>query len=184
MNPTSMAMQALNLGGGGSGNNQPKNKISGYNTAQLPNFTPEMMNLFQSLLGNIGGGANSGIDYLSKLAGGDEEAFGGMEQNAMNQFEKFLGQAGTRFSDLGAQDSSYFENAVSGAGSELTQNLQSQRNKMRQEAIESLLSNSQQLLGRNPYQNFLAPKQQKQGFDWGGLAQSAVGAIPSIIGLL
>lgn len=180
MNYNSMAMQGM----GPSGSTQPKQKISGYTTAQMPNFTPEMMNLFQSLLGSIGGGTNSGIDYLSKIAGGDEEAFGGMEQNAMNQFQKFLGQAGTRFSDLGAQDSSYFENAVSGAGADLTQNLQAQKAQMRQNAIDSLLGNSQKLLGQQPYQNFLAPKQQKQGFDWGGLAQSAVGTIPSLIGLL
>lgn len=183
MNPTSMAMQALNLGGGGSGNNQPKNKISGYNTAQLPNFTPEMMNLFQSLLGNIGGGAQQGSNFLSKLASGDEETFAGMEAPAMRNFEKFLGQAGTRFSDLGAQDSSYFENAVSGAGADLSQNLQSQRNVMQQQAIQSLLGNAQSLLGQKPYQNFMLPKQQDQGFDWSGLAQSTVGIIPSLIKL-
>lgn len=177
MNYNSMAMQGV----GPSGANQGVPKVSGYKTAQMPNFTPEMMQLFQSLLGPMSQGVGGGIDYLSKIAGGDEEAFGGMEQNAMNQFQKFLGQAGTRFSDLGAQDSSYFENAVSGAGSEMTQNLQAQKAQMRQQAIDSLLGNSQTLLAQKPYDNFALPNQQKQGFDWGSLAQSVVKTIPGVL---
>lgn len=176
-NPSNMSFN------GPSGSTSSPQKISGYKTAQLPNFTPEMMNLFQSLLGSFGQGAQGGSDFLSKLANGDEETFQGMEAPAMRNFEKFLGQAGTRFADLGAQDSSYFENAVSGAGADLSQNLQSQRNNMQQQAIQSLLNNSQQLLGQHPYQNFIGPNQQKQGTDWGGLFGSLLSSIPNIAAL-
>lgn len=60
---------------GSSGSSARGNAPSGYNVRQLQNFSPEMMELFQSLIGGVGGGAKGGLDYLSKLASGDESAF-------------------------------------------------------------------------------------------------------------
>lgn len=137
-------------------------KVSGYKT--IPSKAPGAMNLYRDLLEKIGGGATGGADFLSRIAQGDEDIFNQLEAPAFRNFEKFLGQAGTRFSDLGARDSSYFENAVSGAGREMSENLQSQRVGLRQQAIESLLGQSQQLLNYEPY-NY---QKKGGGFDLGG----------------
>lgn len=144
---------------GASGYPTPK-VPSGYQHAQLPNFTPQLMDLYnqqiQSLLGSGGGG----LDFLSKLAMGSPEAFESMEAPAYTAFNKTLGQIGTRFSGLGARDSSAFENAVAGAGAELSENLAAKRNALRMQAIQSLLGQSQALYGAKPYENVLSPNQQ------------------------
>lgn len=144
---------------GSTGMAPQKTKVPGYKHRQLPQMTPEMMQLFQSLLGGLQGGLEGGTDFLSKLASGDEGTFQEMEQPAYAAFEKLLGQTGTRFSHAGAQDSSYFDNAIAGQGAELAQNLQSQRLGIRNQAIQSLLGNSQQALGQRPYENILTPKE-------------------------
>lgn len=161
---------------GPSGGAQPLPKISGYKSAQMPNFTPEMFELFNKLLGGISGGVGGATDFLSKLAGGDEGMFEQLERPAMRNFEKFLGQAGTRFSHLGAGDSSYFENAIAGEGADMAERLQSQRLGLQQQAVQSLLGNSQTLLGQQPYQNFLQPKEKKQDMFGGGDIASMFGA--------
>ena len=147
--------------------------IPGYKTKQLPNMSPEQMQFFTQLLQQLQGGTQYGVDFLSKLAAGDEGLFEELEAPAYRNFEKTLGQIGTRFSHLGAGDSSYMQNAVSGAGSELAQDLQAKRVEMRNNAINSLLNNSQQLLSKSPYDNVLIPN--KQGPDWGGLIGGVIG---------
>jgi len=140
-------------------------KVSG--VKQVATMTPEMQNLLRSLVGGAQGGAGGGLDFLSKLASGDEGMFGQMEAPAYAAFEKLLGKTGTRFSHLGAQDSSYFDNAVAGQGQELAQNLQSQRLGIRSQATNQLLQQALQMLGISPFQNI--EKQKSPGFDWGGL---------------
>lgn len=170
----------------GSSGYNPNPKISGYKSAQLPTKSPEQMdllnNLIQSLMG--GGGLEGGMDFLSKIAGGDQSYFDELEAPAHRQFEGLLGQIGTRFSHMGGRNSNAFENAVSGAGADLSENLQSQRMGLRNQAIQSLLQNSQQLLGINPHENVLAPKSQKGGMDWGGAGSALSQALPSILALL
>ena len=134
-------------------------KIKGYKNAQLSNFTPQQMQLLQQLLGGVGEGAGAGLEYLTGLASGDEEQFKQMEAPAMRQFQEFLGQAGTRFSGLGARDSSAFENHVAGAGADLAK-----RQGLQQNAIEKLLGYSSDLLNQRPYENLLVKKQRKPGF--------------------
>lgn len=154
----------------------PKTNISGYKVRQVPNFSPEQMQLFQRLLGGLtgGGGLGEGLDFLSQLAGGDEEAFAQAEAPAYSAFQKSLGQLGSRFAGLGALDSSAFQGATAGAAGELAQNLQAQRLGLRQGAIERLLGLSQNLLSQKPYETFLEEK--KGGFDWGGLLGTAAGS--------
>jgi hypothetical protein len=147
---------------GPTGALQGSNKISGYKQAQLPNFTPQQQQLFQMLLGGAQGGIGGGLDYLGKLAGGDEGAFEQLEAPAYNAFNRTLGQIGTRFSGLGARNSSAFENAVNGAGSDLALQLQSQRQGIQHQSIMDLLGLSENLLGQKPYNNFLAQKEHKQ----------------------
>lgn len=130
----------------------------GYNSRQMPNMTPEMMQWLSNMIGHGQGGMNSGLDFLSQLAGGDESMFSQLEAPAMRQFQQQLGQIGTRFSHAGAGDSSYAQNAMAGAGASLSENLQSQRLNIRNQAIQSLLGMSGQILGANPYENFMVEK--------------------------
>ena len=146
---------------------QGNKNISGHSLQQLPNMTPQMQQLFQSLIGGTGGGANAGLSHLSGLASGDQSSFEQQEAPAYAAFNKTLGQIGSKFSQFGAQDSSAFQNAVSGAGGELAQNLQGQRAGVRNQAIQDLLGFSNQLLGKQPYENVL--QQEDQGFDFGGI---------------
>lgn len=152
--------------------------ISGHKLKSIPNFTPQQMQLFQSLLGGVGGGANAGLGFLSKLAGGDESAFEQMEAPAYASFNKTLGQLGSRFSQFGAQDSSAFQNALSGAGSDLAQQLQGQRSQLQSDAISKLLGFSGQLLGQKPYENVL---QKDNGIDFGQILSTA---LPALLALL
>lgn len=146
-------------------------KIKGYKQAQLANMTPQQMQLLQQLLGGIGEGAGSGLEYLTGLASGDESQFQQMEAPALRQFQELLGQTGTRFSGLGARDSSAFENQVAGAGATLAENLAAKRQSLQQNAIEKLLGYSGELLNQRPYENLLVQKQRKPGFlDYAGSA--------------
>lgn len=141
---------------------------------QVSNYSPEMENLLRSLVGGAQGGVGGGLDFLSKLASGDQSMFEEMERPAYAAFEKLLGQTGSRFSDLGARDSSYFENAVAGQGQELAQNLQAQRLGIRSQATNQLLQQAMQMLGLRPFEN--VEKTKSPGFDWGGLLGGIGGA--------
>lgn len=148
-------------------------KVSGYKNVQMPQFTPEQMQMFQKLMGGVGGGIDQSMDYLTRLASGDESLFADMEKPAYTAFDKTLGQIGSRFSGMGARDSSAYENAMAGAGAEMAENLQAKRAMMQQNAIEKLLGMSESLLGKKPYENLMVQKPQKQGFDWGAVAGQA-----------
>lgn len=165
-----------------SGSMPEKQHISGYKQVSIPQFTPQQMQLFQQLLGKAGAGANQGLDFLNKIAGGDQGAFEQMEAPAYSAFNKTLGALGSRFAQYGAGDSSAFQNAVSGAGADLAQNLQSQRAQMQTSAIDKLLSQSQSLLGQKPYETSLLQKD--KGIDWGQILQQALGAVPGILAAL
>ncbi len=159
---------------GPTGSQSPGNASAGYNVRQLQNFTPEMMQFFNKLLGGAQGGTQGGLDFLSKLASGDESAFTSAEAPAYSAFNKTLGQLGSRFSQYGARDSSAFQNAVSGAGGQLAENLQAQRQGLRQNAIDKLLGLSTSLLEQRPFTNYI--ENEPEGFDWGGLIGGAAGA--------
>jgi len=158
--------------GGGPGDVVPK----GYRKGQLQQFSPEQMQLFQQLFGQVG--PNS---YLSKLAGGDEELFNEMEAPAHRQFSELLGGLGSRFSgmgSLGARNSSGFQNTASAAASNFAQDLQSNRQNLQRQAIQDLMGLSNQLLGQRPTQNVITPKRQSQNSSgWGGLAGAGIGGV-------
>ena len=135
-----------------TGVSQSRGSNSGFN--QISNFTPEMMNLFQMLLGGAGqglGGKGGGLEWLSKLASGDQSMFAQLEAPAMRQFQGQLGQIGSQFGDIGAMGSSAFQNATSGAAADFSERLQSQRVGLQQNAIERLLGLSQNLMGQKPF---------------------------------
>lgn len=145
----------------------------GYDIAQIPQMTPEQMQLFQQLLGSLGGGPQAGLGYLSKLAAGDEDIFAQIEAPAYQALQQGLAQTANRFSGVGAQDSSAFQNTLAGQSASLAQNLASQRSQLQQSAIDKLLGYSNQLLGQKPYETVL---QEQQGIDWGQL----IGQIPAL----
>ena len=78
--------------GYGGGNKIPK----GYEQGTLQQFTPEQMNLFKSMFGQVGPDS-----FLGKLAGGDQSMFEQMEAPAMRQFQGLQGQLASRFSGMG-----------------------------------------------------------------------------------
>jgi len=163
----------------------PTSNISGYKLRQTPQFTPGQMQLFQQLLGGLegGGGVGGGLDFLSQLAGGEEGAFEQAEAPAYSAFNKMAGQIGSRFSGLGARDSSAFQQALSGGAAGLSEGLGAQRLGMRNQAIQSLLGLSQNLMGQRPFETSL---QEEGGINWqellGGLGGTALGSIGGPIG--
>ena len=153
-----------------------------YNTQQVPNFSPKQMKLFRQLLGGVnqGGGLQSGLGRLNRLAGGSQEEMAAQEAPAYADFQKSLGQIGSRFAGFGAQGSSAFQNATSGAAQSLAENLQQQRMGIQDSALERLLGLSSNLLGQRPYDTLY--DKQDEGFDWGGLLGALGGGIASSFG--
>lgn len=130
---------------------------SGYR--QFEQFTPEQMGLFQQLFSHLGEGS-----YLSKLAGGDEQLFQQLEAPALRQFSETQGNIASRFSGAGTggRRSSGFQNTMNQAASDLSQNLQSQRMGLQNQAIKDLMSMSHQLMNESPYG--LVKKDRKPSF--------------------
>lgn len=153
-----------------------KEKIpKGYTKGTLQQFTPEQMNLFSQMFGQVGPES-----YLSKLAGGDQSAFDEIEAPALRQFNELQGGLASRFSGmggLGARKSSGFQNSANAQASNFAQELQSQRQGLMSNARNELFNMSNSLLSQKPYENFLVEKQKKQGMDWGGLGGAALGGI-------
>jgi len=168
-------------GRGGTGN------IGGYKQAQLPNFTPEQMELFRNLLSQL-----SPESYTGRLAGGDQSLFEESEAPALRQFSGLQGGLASRFSAggvgkgaLSSRQSSGFQNASTSGASNFAQELQSRRQDLQRQAIKDLFGMGESLLGQRPYENFLLPK--KKSFLeelFGGLAPGIGGGIGRGIGKL
>lgn len=135
-----------------------KEKIpKGYSKGSLQQFTPEQMNLFSQMFGQVGPDS-----YLSKLAGGDQEAFNQVEAPALRQFSGLQGNLASRFSGmggLGARRSSGFQNTANAAASNFAQELQAQRLGLMNNARQELFNMSNQLLSQRPYEQILTEKQ-------------------------
>lgn len=138
-------------GATGAANKIPK----GYELGRLQQYTPEQMNLFQSLFSHV-----SPDSYLSRLASGDSSLFEQMEQPALRQFSGIQGNLASRFSGmgLGARRSSGFQNTMTQAGSDFAQDLQSRRLELQRQALGDLFNMSGSLLGQRPYEQFLTEK--------------------------
>jgi hypothetical protein len=109
----------------------------GYKPAQMQQFTPDQMQLFQQMFGQV-----SPDSYLSKLAGGDESMFNQIEAPAMRQFQGLQGNIASRFSGMGsggARRSSGFQNTMNQASSDFASDLQSQRMGLQRNAIKDLM---------------------------------------------
>ena len=151
----------MQSGAGISGTKVPK----GYQQGQLQQFTPDQMQLFQQMFGQLGPES-----FLGKLA--------------LRQFSELQGGLASRFSGMGsgARRSSGFQNTMSSAAGNFAEQLQSQRMGLQQQAIRDLMGMSGQLLGQRPYEQMLVEKQMPF---WqqltlgvgGGLAQGAGSAL-------
>ena len=157
--------------GGSAGDYIPK----GYRKGQLQQFSPEQMELFQQLFGQLGPES-----FLSKLASGDQETFDEMEAPAFRQFSGLQGNIASRFSGaggLGNRRSSGFQNTMNSAASNFAQELAARRGDLQRQATNDLWNMSQQLLGQRPQEQFLIQKGQKQPSGWGGLGGAALGGL-------
>lgn len=143
---------ATGSSGGGPAGGRVVGRVAGHKQYQMPQFTPEQMQLFQQMFSHVGPDS-----YLSKLAGGDEEAFNQMEAPAMRQFQGMQGQLASRFSGMGmgGRRSSGFQNTMSQASSDFAQDLASKRHSMQTDAIRQLMGMSNELLGQRPNENVL-----------------------------
>lgn len=150
-------MRGATGGLAGSGSRIPK----GYSQGTLQQFTPEQMQLFQSLFSQV-----SPQSYTGRLAGGDQSLFGEIEAPALRQFNELQGNIASRFSGMGsgARRSSGFQNASSAAASNFAQDLQSRRQMLQQQAIQDLMGMSSSLLQQRPQQNFLVRNAPKRSF--------------------
>lgn len=143
-----------------SGTSAPSGNITGYNVRNVQQFNPQMMQIFEKLMSSLqsGGGLEGGVDFLSRLAGGEEGAFKEAEAPAYSSFDKMLGQIGSRYSQLGARDSSSFQQAISGGAAQLSENLGAKRLDIRSSAIDRLLGLSNDILNKKPTETVLDPK--------------------------
>ena len=134
-------------GGGG--------KVPGYKTSSVQQYTPEQMQLFQSLFSKLGPDS-----YLSRLAGGDESLFEEMEAPAHRQFNTLQGNLSSRFSGMGmgGRRSSGFQNTANQASSDFAQDLQSKRQGLQSQALRDLMGMSNSLLGQRPNEQYLTPE--------------------------
>lgn len=148
---------------------------SGYKTAQLQQFTPEQMQLYQQGFKHL-----APDSYLSRLAGGDESFFNEMEAPAKREFQGILGEAGSRFSGLGmgARKGSGFNQHAGQLVSNFAQDLASKRMELRRQAIKDLMGMSNELLNQRPYERSLVQKEQNP---WYGIAGQFAGAIPGAL---
>lgn len=147
---------------------------SGYRKASIQQFTPEQMQLFNQLFGQVGPQS-----YLSKLAGGDESLFNEIEAPALRQFAGLQGNIASRFSGMGmgARKSSGFQNVIGQAGSDFAQDLASRRQALQRQAIMDLMGISSELLGQRPYEQFLTQKKPSFLEQWLTHGANTVGAV-------
>jgi len=138
-----------------------KEKIpKGYAAGQLQQFSPEQMQLFRQLFGQVGPES-----YLSQLAGGSQEGFEQQEAPALRQFNELQGNIASRFSQggggqgaLGARRSSGFQNYQNQASSNFAQDLSSKRQDLQRQAINDLMGISSNLLAQKPFERTLTEK--------------------------
>jgi hypothetical protein len=167
-------------GGQGFGaTGKPRGIGNGYKAVTSQQFTPEQMNLFSQMFGQV-----SPDSYLSRLAGGDQSQFAQLEQPAIRQFGELQSGLASRFAGMGvgANRSSGAQNAQTSAAQNFSQQLQSQRMGLQNQALKDLMSYSSELLGQRPYEQYIMQEQQKKPSFWeqlaGGFGQ-ALGASPS-----
>lgn len=155
---------------------------SGYRTGQVAQYNKPQMKLHKQSFGAV-----EPDSYFGRLAAGDEGMFNEIEAPAMQQFGQLQSGLASRYSQgggegggqqaLSSRNSSGFKNEMTAGASNFAQQLQAQRHQLRQGAIGSLHSMTQDLLSNRPYERTLNQKREKQNSGWGGLAGAGIGAV-------
>jgi ABC-type transporter MlaC component len=144
---------------------QATGSVAGHKVFNKQNFSPEQMQLFQRMFEQV-----SPQSYTSRLASGDQSLFNEMEAPAMNQFNALQGNVASRFSfgggpgSLSSRNSSGFQNTMTAANQNFSQQLQSQRQALQRQAIQDLMSMSSDILGQRPQEQFLVRPEEKRSF--------------------
>jgi len=146
--------------------------VGGKNVESFQRFTPEQMQLFKDMFGQVGPDS-----YLARLAAGDPELMAELERQGLRDFGAQQGNLASRFSGMGdaGRHSSGHALAQTQASQEFAEKLQGQRAGLRQQAIKDLFGLSNELLGQDPYHTFLQDPKKKW---W----ESAIGAIAPVAG--
>ena len=153
--------------GFGSSSNKTGQKVGGRDIEKVQTYTPEQMQLFNRMLGNVGQDS-----YTSRLAQGDQSLFNDIEAPAYKQFNEAQGLNASRFSfggggkgAMSARNGSGFQNSTNQASQDFAGQLQAQRMGLQQNAIKDLHNMSQQLLGNQPYNYYeVEPKEKMSGW--------------------
>jgi hypothetical protein len=160
-----------------TGSSMREKRPHGYQKFAMQNFTPEQMQLFQQMFGDVGPDS-----YLSRLAGGDEELFDEMEAPALRQFSELQGGLASRFSGMGsfgARNSSGFQNTANAAASNFAQELQANRQGLQRQAQRDIFDMSNLLLNQRPYEQGYVAK--KRGNSTADLIGRLGGAVPGLV---
>lgn len=121
---------------------------------QVSTLDPYQQNLYQNLMQGIS--ANP-AQILSRQALGDPSYYEPQEQQALRQFrEEVMPSIGSRF--VGRLGGSAAQGAFAKAGSDLSQNLYADRQRIKQQALQDLIGLENSLLNRNTFENVLTPK--------------------------
>jgi hypothetical protein len=158
--PTGSNLAASGRTGGGA----ISPRKAGYDVVQTPRLSPQVMQLWEQLMGGSQPGVQSGLSHLSQLAGGgSEDYWKQLEAPALRQFGELQGDIASRFSGLGSggRHSSGFQNALGGAAADLSERLQSQRLGLQRGAIDQLLGLYGDLMHNDPYEMMLTQRQKK-----------------------
>lgn len=162
----------------GSATGMKEKRPHGYQKFSMQQFTPEQIELFRQMIGQLGPEG-----FLAKLAGGDESLFNQMETPALRQFSELQGGLASRFSgmgDLGARNSSGFQNAGTAAASNFAEQLQANRLGLQNQALRDLQGMGTQLLGQRPVERGYVKKDRSPS-GWGGLAGAAGGGLAGFL---
>lgn len=173
---------------------------------QLSTMSRGQKGLLQQLLGSLQGQSTNiqqsplfqqGSSFLQNLLSGNQEATAAFEAPYMRQFqEQILPMIAERFSGLGAQSSSAFNQALGSAGAGLSESLAALRGQLQLGALPQALGYAQQpisnlqgfsQLGLGTSTKAFAPKQQpfwqQLLLGLSGGAGQAAGAIGGAYGL-
>lgn len=158
----------------------------GYQLGQLQQFSPDQMDLFKRMFGQV-----SGDSQLGKLASGDQSQFEQLEAPALKQFGQLQSSIANRFAgagSFGGTTSSGHQQAQNTASSDFAQQLQSNRINLQQQALKDLFGLSSSLLSQRPFDQFLVEDKPKEKPWWQDLLSSlgsgigtGIGALPSIL---
>ena len=127
---------------------------------QVPTMTPEQQQLLSQLLGGLGGPLGMGLQNLMQLLSGAPEALEAFQAPAMRQFEEqIVPGIAERFTGVGGQRSSAFQQALGGAGAGLAERLSAQRAGLQQGAMGQLGGLLGAGLGAQPFGYRFTPGQ-------------------------